>query len=299
MKSISTSSPWIGAVLGALTLVSACSSGDADPNTNPGGSSGNAGASGSAGTGAGATGGAGAAGGSGGASGSGGAGGATGGSGGSAGTSSAPSICDNNTYELPLAEAFVDDFESTTRFPGWYSFADTPAANYTAIARAAGGAISTGMAGHVSATGVKAPTAGGFGAGFGFSMKDGQMRCAGIAAFDGVSFWAKGTAGANNALTFQAVLAATQAVKDGGDCTASCYNHPAKAVTLTSEWKQYTVKWTELAGTHQVNGVILGLNWITPGPDFDIWVDEVTLFKGTAPTGPVGTSGDAGTDGGT
>ena len=41
------------------------------------------------------------------------------------------------------------------------------------------------MAAHVSATGVKAPTAGGFGAGFGFSMKDGQMRCAGIAASSG------------------------------------------------------------------------------------------------------------------
>ena len=152
------------------------------------------------------------------------------------------------------------------------------------------------MAGHVSATGVKAPTAGGFGAGFGFGMKDGQMRCAGIAAFDGVSFWAKGTAGANNALTFQAVLAATQAVADGGDCTANCFNHPAKAITLTADWKQYTVLWTELAGTHKVNGVIIGLNWITPGPAFDISVDEVTLFKGTAPTGPVGTgSGDGGT----
>jgi hypothetical protein len=296
MKRISTSALTISAIFGTLALASACSSGDAPPQSGtPGGTGGAAGSSGSggaSGTGAGATGGtAGASGTGAGATGGGGSAG-TSGSGGSAGTSAAPSICDNNTYELPLAEAFVDDFESATRFAGWYSFADTT--TMTAIARAAGGALSTAMGAHFVASGIKAPTAGGFGAGFGFGMKDGQMRCAGISAFDGVSFWAKGTAGANNALTFQAVLAVTQAKMDGGDCTANCYNHPAKAITLTADWKQYTVLWTELAGTHKVSGVILGLNWITPGPALDIWVDEVTLFKGTAPTGPVGMAGDGG-----
>ncbi len=302
MKRISTSALTISAIFGTLALGSACSSGDSPPQSGtPGGSSGAAGSSGSSGasgSGTGASGGSGGSSGSGGASGSsaGGTGGGgsagTSGSGGSAGTSSIPSVCDNNVNELPLAEAFVDDFETATRFPGWYSFADTT--TMTAIARGPGGALSTSMGAHFVASGIKAPTAGGFGAGFGFGMKDAQMRCAGIAAFDGVSFWAKGTAGANNALTFQAVLAVTQAKMDGGDCTANCYNHPAKAITLTADWKQYTVLWTELTGTHKVNGVILGLNWITPGPALDIWIDEVTLFKGTAPTGPVGMAGDGG-----
>jgi hypothetical protein len=125
-------------------------------------------------------------------------------------------------------------------------------------------------------------------------MKDDLGNCAGISAFDGISFWAKGTAGANNALTFQAVLAATQAVQDGGDCTANCYNHPSKTITLTADWQQYTATWAELVGPVSVDGIILGLNWITPGPAFDIWVDEVTLYAGTAPTGPVGTGADAG-----
>jgi hypothetical protein len=291
MKRIGTASLSVCTILGALALSSGCSSGESDPNTTPTGGSGGAGGSGA--DGSGGTGGAGGAGASGG-SGGGGAGGSGGGSAGSGGTSSTPSICDDNVRELTLGEAFVDDFETETRFPGWYSFADTDAANFNQIVRESGGALSTSMAAHVSATGVTAPTAGGFGAGFGFGMKDATEACAGISAFDGVSFWAKGTAGANDALTFQAVLAATQAVADGGDCTANCYNHPSKTVTLTADWQQFTVLWSELTGTNRVDGIILGLNWITPGPAFDIWIDEVTLFSGTAPTGPVG-----GADGGT
>jgi len=291
MKRISTLSLSMGTVLAVWTMTSGCSSGESDPSSNPSGGSGGAGGSvaGSSGSGgSSATGGSGS--GTGGASGSG-----TGGSSGagSGGTSSTPSVCDNNVHELTAAEAFVDDFETTTRFAGWYSFADTT--TFTEIAAASGGAVSTTMAGHVSGTGVKAPTAGGFGAGFGFGMKDAAKACAGISAFDGVSFWAKGTAGTDNTLKFQAVLAATQAVADGGDCTANCYNHPSKTITLTPDWTHYTVLWSELAGTHTVDGVILGLNWITAGPDFDVWIDEVTLFAGTAPTGPVGTGADGGT----
>ena len=206
----------------------------------------------------------------------------------STGGSSTPSICDNNVHELTVDNGFVDDFETNTVFAGWYSFADTAAANFKKIASEAGGAAATTMAGHVSATGIKAPTAGGFGAGFGFGLKDANMTCAGVKAFDGVSFWAKGTSAADNSLRFQVVVAATQAKDDGGDCVTGCYNHPGKSITLTADWKQYTVKWSELAGAVKVDGVILGLNWITTGPDFDVWIDEATLFAGAAPPGPIG-----------
>lgn len=253
-------------VVSALVLAAACSSGDADPN-DPTGTTSTTSASST--TGASSS--------------------TTGGMGGEGGSSGPPSVCDNNVNEIAADKGFVDDFETDMAFPGWYAFADTAAANFNTIAREAGGAVMTTMAGHLSATGVKAPTEGGFGAGVGFGLKDATMACAGIAAFDGISFWAKGTAGADNALRFQAVHPATQAKMDGGDCETNCYNHPGKSITLTPEWKQYTIKWTELAGAVKVDGIILGLNWITPGPDFDIWIDEVTLFSGTAPTGPIGT----------
>ena len=206
----------------------------------------------------------------------------------STGGPTTPSICDNNIHEITVDNGFIDDFETDKVFPGWYSFADTLDANHKKIAREASGAVATLMSAHVSATGIKAPTAGGFGAGFGFGMKDAAMTCAGVSAFDGVSFWAKGTSAADNALRFQVVVAATQAKADGGDCETNCYNHPGKSVTLTADWKQYTIKWADLAGAVKVNGIILGLNWITTGPDYDVSIDEVTLFAGTAPTGPIG-----------
>ncbi|WP_170228901.1 hypothetical protein [Polyangium fumosum] len=252
-------------VCGALALASACSSGTGDPNGGAG--VGSASSSGSGGGSSSSS--------------------SAGGSGGSGG-SAPPSVCDDNVRVLTVDDAFVDDFETDMAFPGWYSFADTEAANFSKIAREGEGAVTTTMAAHVSGTGIKAPTDGGFGAGFGFGLKDANGACAGISAFDGISFWAKGTAGADNALRLQAVHPATQAKADGGDCETNCYNHPGKSITLTSEWKQYTIKWNELAGSVQVKDVILGLSWITPGPDFDIWIDEVTLFAGTAPTGPIG-----------
>lgn len=199
-----------------------------------------------------------------------------------------PSVCDNNVHEIPADQGFIDDFETNKQFGGWYAFADTTPAGTTKLVAMVGGAVNTTMAGEVKATGIKAPTDGGFGAGFGYGLKDAAMMCAGVHAFDGVSFWAKGTAGKDNTLRFQAVVAATQAKMDGGDCESNCYNHPGKDITLTDTWKQYTIKWTDLAGAVKVDGVILGLNWITPGPDMDVWIDEVALYAGTAPSGPVG-----------
>ncbi|MDC3981541.1 hypothetical protein [Polyangium jinanense] len=267
MKRIPALHVSIYTVVCALAFASACSSGTGDPNGGAGAASGS---------------------GTGGGSSSSSSAGGSGGDGGAGGGPSPDSVCYNNVRVLTVDDAFVDDFETDMAFPGWYSFADTDAANFDKIAREGEGAVVTTMAGHVSATGVKAPTDGGFGAGFGFGLKDANGACAGVSAFEGISFWAKGTAGADNALRVQAVHPATQAKADGGDCETNCYNHPGKNITLTSEWKQYTVKWSELAGSVQVKDVILGLSWITPGPDFDIWIDEVTLFSGTAPTGPIG-----------
>lgn len=251
----------------ALALVSACSSGTEEP-TGGGGTSGSTTAASTTGSDSTSTG-------------------STTSSSGTGG-SATPSICDNNTHAVTVDNGFVDDFETDKTFGGWYSFADTEAANYKKIAAEAGGAASTTMSGRVSATGIKAPTAGGFGAGFGFGLKDAAMTCADVSAFDGVSFWAKGTSAADNSLRFQVVVAATQAKADGGDCEKNCYNHPGKSITLTADWKQYTVKWAELAGAVKVNGIVLGLNWITTGPDFDVSIDEVTFFAGTAPPGPIG-----------
>ena len=217
----------------------------------------------------------------------------------SSGAGGSTSVCYNNVYVLTSAEGFVDDFETANHFLGWYSFADTGASMFNMITREGPsdggpgvGAAGTNWAANTSGSGVTPPSAG-FGAGFGYSMKSASGQCAGVMAFDGVSFWAKGTASSGE-LTFNAVVPATQSVADGGDCTSDCFNHPSKTFTLNASWTQYAIKWTDLtggmnaSGPVQVDGILLGLSWITSGPNFNVWIDEVTLYAGTAPTGPVG-----------
>ena len=76
-----------------------------------------------------------------------------------------------------------------------------------------------------------------------------------------------------------------------GDCTvmAQCFLHPKMTIELSAEWQQFTIPFADLTGsTFEVTGPILGFNIITPDTEWDIWVDEVTFYSGTAPTGPVG-----------
>ncbi len=290
MNRKNTASLSLGTIIGLFSLATACASGADDPegaagsSGKPGaGTTGGASASGGlANTGAGAVGGA---------SSTAGSQATAGGSGGS--TTAGPSVCDGKTRVLPLAEAFVDNFETATRFDGWYAFSDTTPANLPAIERLAGGALDTAQAAHASAEGIKAPADEGYGAGFGFNLVNVALEnCLDLAAFDGISFWVKGSAGADNALKFQAVVPATQPATEmpPGDCTvvAKCFLHPAKTVTLTAEWQHVTIAFSDLVAPGAAwTGKILGFNLITTGPDYDASIDEITFYKGTAPVTPV------------
>jgi hypothetical protein len=276
-----------------FALLSACASGGEDPDDNEGGND----AGGNAGMGTAGTtvvpGGSSSMSGSGGSgtSGSGTSGSATGGSGGSA--PSGPSVCDDATFALPSEEAYIDNFEDTVRFLGWYAFSDTTPPDMPGPARVEGGALETGWSAHVGATGIKASTAMGYGAGFGFGLVDpAKGACVDISAFAGMSFWAKGTAGASNVLKFQIVSPATQPSNSMpvGDCapgTACAFKHPAKEITLTEEWQQFVINFADLVPAAPYTGKVLGFNMITDGPDYDVNIDEVTFFETTAPTGPV------------
>src|SRR5690242_4447658 len=94
----------------ALALATACSSGTADPDDAASSSSSVSSSS----------------------SGTGGAG-STSASTGTGGSQKPPSVCDNNVHERTADEAFIDDFETDMSFAGWYSFADTDAANFNKI----------------------------------------------------------------------------------------------------------------------------------------------------------------------
>jgi len=207
-----------------------------------------------------------------------GAGGSANGAGGSGNTS--PSVCDGKSRKMTTADLFVADFESGDMH-GWYDYTQAGALNK--LVAGMPGAVTTTKAGHLAATGLMS-----FGAGMGFGT-----GCWDTSALDGISFWGKGTAGTSNTIQVQVAIPATHAVANGGDCVDKCFDHPSKTVTLTGDWKQYSVAFADLKqagfGTPaQYQGVMMALNWASvEGPSVDFWIDEIALYSGTASPGAV------------
>jgi len=235
--------------------------------------------------------------------GAGGAGAGTGGAGGSGGA--AHSVCDGTgTRILALGDGVVDGFEGAAISPGWASFNDVmPTPNSFHIMQEAGGALGTGHFGHYAGTGARTTLLGGYGVGTIFNEAidvAAKIYCVDITAFDGLTFWARAaTAGARVNVNF--VLPETNAVATdpalgGGDCVGTaCYNHPYKTVSLTTTWAQYSVAFADaiMGGTARVTTRIQMLGWLSPDANWDFSLDEIQLYKGTPPTGPVGKA-DAG-----
>ncbi len=171
-----------------------------------------------------------------------------------------------------------------------------PAPNSFKIAQDAGGAVGTGHSGHYAGTGAKTPLMGGYGVGVIYNEAidvSAGIYCVDVSAFDGVTFWAKAaTAGSKIGVNF--VLPETNAVATdpslgGGDCVTGCYSHPYKTVTLTASWAQYSVAFADASGgSAKVKNRIQMLGWLSPDANWDFSLDEIQLYKGTPPTGPVG-----------
>jgi hypothetical protein len=199
-----------------------------------------------------------------------------------------------------MADAFIDDFEEPTISPGWSSFSDVmPKQNAFQIMQVAGGAVGTAHSGHYAGTGARTISMGGVGVGTVYNAAidpSTHTYCIDISAFDGVSFWAKAAKGGGSTISLNFVLPQTNMVSmdgmgrpQGGDCTMNCYNHPYVSVTLTADWAQYAVKFSDAAGsTSRVGRVIQELAWLSPDSSWDFSLDEIAFYAGTPPTGPVG-----------
>jgi hypothetical protein len=198
--------------------------------------------------------------------------------------------CAGKLRKMTAADLFISDFENGS-LHGWYDFGAAGPLNKVAFA--VPGAVGTLRAGRLAATELTS-----FGAGMGFGT-----GCWDVSSLDGISFWAKGAAGSDNVIQVQVAIPATHGVEVGGDCVARCNDHPSKRVTLTPQWKQYTVAFAELtqAGfgvAAKYDGVMMALNWVSiSGPSVDFSVDEVALYAGTAQPGPVGRGRDTGNSG--
>jgi hypothetical protein len=207
------------------------------------------------------------------------------------------------TRALTIAQGKVDDFEADPILTGWSSFNNLAPAgtdNSIMIMREAGGADGTAFAGHYMGAGAKTPVMGGFGVGTIYNMAidmTAMIYCVDISAFDGLTFWAKaGTTALPSArIGVNFVVPSTNQAPQG-DCpktSTTCFNHPQKTITLTTDWQQYSVAFSAAVGAVggmpvTVGSVIQELGWLSPDSTWDFWLDEIQLYKGTPPTTPVG-----------
>lgn len=194
-----------------------------------------------------------------------------------------PPACEGSTV---AGSEHVADFEDGTVSGWWDSYDDTSTGAHTPLAAEQSGANDTAYALHFSGTGYES-----WGANVGTTL-----GCTDTSAFDGISFYARGTSGTDDVLQVIAQVPAAQPVGSGGDCLADCYSHPRAPIVLTPEWVHYAVPFAALEHpgwgvSAPYEGVVMGFAFESAGPDFDVWVDELTLYSDAPPAGGGGAGG--------
>ena len=162
-----------------------------------------------------------------------------------------------------------DDKGSEVKVPG------------TSFTPADGGA-SSAKAAHVAGKTVSGSDA--WGAEFGANLVNGQGALYDASKYAGIKFKAKAT-GPTQSLRVS--LSDVNTHQDAGVCKA-CWNHFRKDVTLSPEWKEYTVEFSELQqrqgwGDPRPATVtpqkLVGVSFaVEGGKEFDVWVDDVQFL---------------------
>ncbi len=138
-----------------------------------------------------------------------------------------------------------------------------------------------------------------WGAGFGFAFKSVQTDAGytsgpyDISAYRGVTFWAR--AGESSITAIRLGIGDQWNVPQGGHCEATelsgptaCYDNFGSSVALSTIWKRYTVLFGELQqrsfgmprpALDVTAAHLIEFNIPPSAPVFDIWIDDVALFK--------------------
>jgi endoglucanase len=210
--------------------------------------------------------------------------------------SAAPKACTGKPSAA--ADGLVDDFEDGNnrsaevagRGGWWYTAADnagstiSPQGNF---APSDGGAAGTKKAAHV--TGKTASEQAAWGAVFGVGLLQ-DNRLYDASKYAGVSFWAKAADKSGKTFRFKVSDVSTHpAGKVCKEDAGGCWNHFGTELTLTSEWKEYTIAFADLrqeegwGNPHPASlsvNQLLSLDWTMPrGTEFDLWVDEIKLVE--------------------
>jgi len=124
-------------------------------------------------------------------------------------------------------------------------------------------------------------------------------------AYDGVSFWARGS----GTIRFHISTMDTATVEEGGRCTGEkCWDDYGIELALEDEWQHFVVRWEDLArGGWGVDSEfdpreLLLMHWQQEHAlEFDTWVDDLRFYRapddetGTGSTGDASETGDGST----
>ena len=195
------------------------------------------------------------------------------------------------------APGLIDDMEDkdgailTTegRQGFWYTYSDgtstmTPVPNTTFTM----GAITPPREASTSAAHMVGMGFTKYGAGMGFDLNAmGTMKSGFDAStYSGVSFYARIGKGASAALRVN--ISDKDTAPEGGVCAADkCNDHFGTDITLTEDWKQYTVKFADLkqVGYGQafpkfLTNALYGMAFaVGTKVSFDVWIDDLRFVK--------------------
>jgi hypothetical protein len=191
----------------------------------------------------------------------------------------------------PADDGLIDDFEDGNtqsaleagRDGYWWPKKDDNGSTLepTPFAPSEGGAGGSEMAMH--AKGITASGDGAWGAGFGVNMLGHGLYDA--SKYAGIVFKAKAGEGSTHHVRFK--IGDVNTHKDGNVCSKSCWNHFGKDLSLTTEWKEYRVLFSEARqedfwGDPRPPAVtpskLVAIDWsIGTGQPYDIWVDDVAF----------------------
>lgn len=199
-----------------------------------------------------------------------------------------PKTCSGET-ELAAGGA-IDDFEDANgqisavsgRDGYWFTAKDDKG---SVIEPSGDFRVAEGGAGSTKAGNVKGKTASGdgaWGASVGFHFLQSGFYDA--SNYAGVSFKIK----AAKAAPVRVKLPDVNTVPDGGVCSSGCWNSFGKDLTVTAEWQEVRVLFSEL---RQLDGwgdprppalaanKVKGLEWsIDKGQEFDVWIDDIQFI---------------------
>lgn len=129
--------------------------------------------------------------------------------------------------------------------------------------------------------------------GFNFIELLTKVKTYDASVYCGISFWGKAAA----ATTVRFRIPDVNTHQAGGVCTdpgttgTSCYDHFGSSLSFSAAWKQYTVKFSDVAqvgsGYHPADGklkvqALMAVEWALPGgttKTYEIWIDDVQFTK--------------------